>query len=187
MRIHVSRHGPVSEIRDRAEDLDIDSKPRGLWWANGAAWVDWCLGENQDYMLAEHVYRLDLGPATRLVSLADADGLRLFSKRYGRGWSGDELSGEWWDATQIDWPAVAQDYDGIDLRVLTAWGQPRPDGTQMGRTLPWISGIRSWDVPSGCIWRPCPETRLHPLPPSMVKRWLNRGGEGERTKRVPRL
>lgn len=130
------------DLRRLAHDLRrtrqaVGSKPRGLWYACGDAWLrvgeEW--GEGAwDGIIPPFTYEVDLDPS-RFVLISSARAMKRFQDAYGVTGVGD-LDPEWVD---IDWRAVARDYDGV--RICPA---------QSAVGAKWYHG---WDVASGCVWR----------------------------------
>jgi hypothetical protein len=111
---------------------EVGFKPKGLWYSCGSEWDDWCLYEMPEGITGSpYVYRIEVNLSRMLVIRSDDD-FRAFESSYlvprGRSMS------------HIDWKAVAQDYDGIEIC---------PYQFKFRMSSDWYYG---WDVASGCIW-----------------------------------
>jgi hypothetical protein len=111
-------------------------KPRGLWYGVGDSWLRWCESEQLDW-IHHYTYALTLAPGANILRLKSLADLTRFQNKYGfhhPGMFEDEKY------TDIDWPRVAKDYDGIEIAPYI-W--------RARFTMLWYYG---WDVASGCIW-----------------------------------
>jgi hypothetical protein len=161
MRTHYSRESepftphPVMWQQQR-------DKPLGLWYEVDGDWRRWVEDERLDWLKDRTLHRLILGDEN-ILKLRGAGGLDDFTEQY-RVPSPDPL----WLSSRIDWPRVADEYDGIEIAPYV-WSRRLE--------LSWYYG---WDCASGCIWRPR-GARLEPMriesrPPHSESR-----GESERS------
>ena len=106
-------------------------KPEGLWYSCGSAWDDWCKSEYPGGIReSDYIYRVVIDPSKMMI-IRNAKDFLAFEKRYlVKGVLDDE----------IDWKAVARDYDGIEIC---------PYQRKFRMDHFWYYG---WDVASGCIW-----------------------------------
>ena len=121
------------EVRATAQ-TDSSAKPVGLWYSVGEEWKEWCEAENFYVRHLAYTYELDVDEA-RILRLTTELDLLNFTARYQ-----DADRDSWY----IDWQAVAQDWDGIEIA-------PYQWGCRMDTRTRWYYG---WDVASGCLWRP---------------------------------
>jgi len=127
---------------DRVYEQDTWHKPRGLWLSDDSdyGWKEWCESEHfstnsmatiTEYSFAESANILWLKTFREILSMRD---------RYPIG------SVEEYDykkpVYQIDWPKVAQEYDGI-LITPYSWEL---------RLNPQTSWYYPWDCASACVW-----------------------------------
>lgn len=130
-------------------------KPKGLWWAVGDAWIDWCRGEGFRIETLRNTFSLDIDDSKILVigrdmSLDEFDKDFAFDDPAVRAMN-THVENEMKKAMgpdyqhrpmryMIDWPKVAARWSGIEIPVYS-WDH-RFD-------LMWYYG---WDVASGCVW-----------------------------------
>ena len=120
---------PFTGFRDVGQTGQPDMKPRGLWYSCGSDWDDWCQMEMPEWIDgAPHVYKLQVNPSNMLI-IRTGEELEAFNEEYG-------VNG----IPFIDWGAVAQQYDGIEIC---------PYQWDYRHEFLWYYG---WDVASGCIW-----------------------------------
>ncbi len=102
-------------------------KPRGLWYACGLEWLEWCSSEQPDW-IGSWVYAVELNP--RHIFYIDTEAkLDAFAAEYTLG-------------RELDWPRVAQEYAGVEFC---------PYFWDKRYELNWYSML---DVASGCVWAP---------------------------------
>jgi hypothetical protein len=106
-------------------------KPKGLWYACGFDWVEWCEGENFRLEGIKHKFVLDIDFSDILV-LDNNEKILDFSKKYGSDTKHEYV--------MINWKKVSEDYSGLEICPYS-WG--------LRMKLMWYYG---WDVASGCIW-----------------------------------
>lgn len=125
-RIHMSKQ-PIESLRKAVVKQTPEFKPRGLWYACGDEWLEWVRTEMPTWM-SKNFYEVVLSPEANILFIKDSFDMSKFEKKYNAR------------INFIDWPKVAQDYDGIEICPYN-WGE------RMNRM--WYYG---WDVASGCIW-----------------------------------
>jgi hypothetical protein len=117
-------------------------KPRGLWVTDmdcADNWKAWCEAEEfgLDRLAVQHTVRLS--ETANILKMSSARELDLFSNSYECS-----LSPRLPNRKVIDWPRLAEEYDGI---IITPYiWERRLDGPCNVR---WYY---SWDCASGCIW-----------------------------------
>lgn len=129
----------------RNHNKNSSGKPRGLWYAFGASWINWCWGAGY-HGLGKYIYELKISDNNiknlGLYSHIDAyDVLLPFVKQYpSKSVISDIVS-------YVDWDLVSKDYDGIEFTPYNKnyfWGSdPEIDANF------WYTSI---DCDSGCIW-----------------------------------
>lgn len=112
-------------------------KPRGLWVsADGADdWPAWCRSEGLDAGALR--YRINLAGDAKVLRIESVAALDAFDDRYGCSSYPGSRTGS------IDWPAVAETYDGI---IIAPYQWERRLSDKAG----WYYG---WDCASGVIWK----------------------------------
>lgn len=127
---------PVPFSRDRIRATHaVWAKPDGLWYSCGTEWIDWVKSNNPEW-LGKYLYelRLDTGHMLLIRSLKQFDEFAsTFTKRRRRGTRSIHVD--------VDWPAVARKYDGIEICPF-----------QDKRNNEKSEWYMSWDVASGAIW-----------------------------------
>lgn len=120
---------PFTGFRNTKQDSQADSKPNGLWYSCGSAWDDWCEYEMPQWITGSpYVYRIEVN-LSRMLVIRTGEEFDAFEERYGVSVGRFKV---------IDWKAVAQDYDGIEICPYRS--DRRPD---------WYY---PWAVASGCVW-----------------------------------
>ena len=117
-------------------------KPTGLWYACGLEWIEWVVSEMPQW-ISQYVYAVE-PDFSRMLVVKSETSLDAFARAFGK--KGPLASG--WE---VDWPAVARRYDGIEIC---------PYFWDRRYTYTWYS---TWDVASGCIWRPRAVRQVFPL------------------------
>jgi len=135
MRIVMTKT-PLDLDINRKYSQEIDMKPRGFWYGFGTEWIDWCKSE-MPHWVGKYFYSVDIG-SSNILKIKSALELITFTKQY-------EISKypdlPFFDRhTFIDWPSVANKYDGIEIA---------PYQYSVRYDYMWYYG---WDVASGCIW-----------------------------------
>lgn len=107
-------------------------KPAGLWYSIDGDWERWCQDSDPNF----------LAPVGHDIVLADETILRLSSKREIQKFQREYGSRIGRLLHIIDWQAVGQHYDGIEIAPY-CW----PARLE-------VLWYYSWDCASGCLWRP---------------------------------
>lgn len=118
------------------EQSAMNIKPVGFWVSVDGEydWVDWCYSEQWGTdRLAERT-ECWLADGHNVLILSTEEDLLAFTLRYGGQMSHTFL--------YIDWPRVAQDYDGLIIAPYL-WS------LRLDHRVNWYYG---WDCASGCIW-----------------------------------
>ena len=119
-------------------------KPTGLWYGIGTSWIDWLQSEEPEWM-KEKLYKIEINNS--VMRIRTKKEFVDFSKKYGILPS--YLTTRDPKHVDIDWPAVAKTYTGIEIN---------PYQHSMRLAYSWYY---TWDVASGCIWNV-----------SAVKKWF---------------
>ena len=138
-------HNPVSLY-----DVDQSGKPSGYakpcgFWVSVKGeydWRWWCEGEYFGDIGSASMRQFSLAENHNVLLIVTSLELQVFDERYGRD---DRIGSSQLTHRRIDWPRVAEQYDGIIIAPYQ-W-EHRLDG----RISDWYYG---WDCASGCIWRP---------------------------------
>lgn len=129
-------------------------KPRGLWWEIDGNWQAFCWEDDAgkpEWVRGRFLYEVDVEAVPRLLRLATMKECVAFSRQYPMPLFPGQS--EWLQG--VDWQAVANEYDGIE--ILTR------EYHLFARDPFWLSG---WNIRSGCVWRPAGVrlTLLGPVP-----------------------
>lgn len=126
-------------IEEQSKHRDGLHKPRGLWVSveGEMDWKEWCEAEN--FGCLDCVTEIILRPTATILRLSGAYDIDAFHAEYAR----DKYPGMTYAMYAIEWPRVAERYDGIIIAPYV-W-QRRLDGPASD----WYYG---WDCASGCIW-----------------------------------
>ncbi len=108
-------------------------KSKGLWYAIGNAWLDWCKSEMPGWVTT-YMYTIDISIKNNILHLNTRESVKKFSKQYGI-----EV---WGRLREINWEQVNEDYDGVEFN-------PYFYDQKFALDTLWYSGI---DVPSGVIF-----------------------------------
>jgi len=137
---------PLGKLQRR---LPVDSfrqffKPTGLWVSDDDAewnWRTWCMSEDFNISSLTHVHDVTLKPDANVLIIGSADGIDRFTRDFGMP-GHSFLSME--PRIAIDWPRVAEAWDGIVITPYIGERRLHPDAM-------WYY---VWDCASGCIWHP---------------------------------
>lgn len=122
---------------------EIGYKPKGFWYSVDRDWERWCTGDMPEWLDGTFVHDVTLG-AENMLFIRTIPELEAFHAKFraplpGRPrYFGDY---DYW----IDWPAVAAQYDGIEIAPYQ-W-EHRLDG-------PISNWYYPWDCASGVVWNP---------------------------------
>lgn len=121
---------------------EITYKPKGFWYSVDRDWERWCTGDMPEWLDGTFVHNVTLGAENmafiRTIPELDAFHLKFRAPRPHSTFWGEPLY-------YIDWPAVAAQYDGIEIAPYQ-W-EYRLNG-------PISEWYYPWDCASGVIWRP---------------------------------
>lgn len=141
---------PVEFDRNITYDLSKSrvGKPVGLWVSVEGEddWPSWCRGEEFHLSGLDAVHEVTLTDDARIAHISGAAELREFHEKWSMPNDMSKLldDGPYRHGNKYyepDWPAVAQEYDGIIIAPYI-WCM-RTDGPF------WYYGV---DCASGCIW-----------------------------------
>jgi len=129
---------PIKKFVPAQQLESPDSKPRGLWYAPGDAWIKWVLSE-MSHWRGQYVYEVRTTPRVKVVStLREFD---EFNERNGRSfWTDAPRRRGAASADAVDWREVSAEWDGIEIS---------PYMWERRLEVSWYYG---WDVASGCVW-----------------------------------
>lgn len=123
-------------------------KPYGLWVSDedDYGWRKWVADNDYEWATLKYKYEVELKPAANILFICNKSELRLFTDKYK---AKSKLNSDLDDmpffgktVTDIDWPHVARDYQGI---IIT----PYLWECRLDFHSQWYYG---WDCASGCIW-----------------------------------
>jgi len=127
----IFRPTPIEKQRT-ADDYDSvlegSSKPKGLWYACGGAWLKRTI-EIYGYVFSEYIHEIKINPSNMILIQNDEQM--------------DSFNSDFSTSGGINWEEVAKKYSGIEI---CRW---LPKKHQPGEGYSWYYG---WDVASGCIW-----------------------------------
>lgn len=127
-RVHHTRTEKLCTTRTY-DQQPHELKPRGLWYAMGDAWADWCTAEEYADTGSMNCFELDLDLENILV-LDDTSRVREFAEEFTV------------QSCFIDWPEVVSRWKGIEI----------PDYTRFLGYEPNMLWYHSLDVSGGCVW-----------------------------------
>lgn len=142
--VHYSQK-PLGTIRSKQQEGRITSyaKPWGLWVSvegeGSYGWKEWCEAEEFGAERFVHAAEIILSPTTNILYLETPQAIEEFTETYGVL---DPIIGHILDSKAINWPIVAENYQGIIIAPYQ-WSK------RMARDTFWYYG---WDCASGCIW-----------------------------------
>ena len=125
---------PVSQ---HPADFDPPGKPKGLWYAVGAEWIDWCKDE-MPHWIGDKFYKIEI--TDKVLRITNVDEFKWFCDKFGyfpEYYKHTSLANHYID---IDWMKVAEEYPGIEIA---------PHQYSLCHEYNWYYG---WDVASGCVW-----------------------------------
>lgn len=133
---HYSERPFRGPVKTSVNALTVDMKPHGLWLSVKGEddWPAWCEAENFNLERLAHVSQIVLQSDAAIVTLATARDIDEFHRTYTAPLYLGDRSG-----TGIDWPRVAETYDGIVIAPYQ-WSR-RLDGDAR-----WYYG---WDCAAG--------------------------------------
>jgi len=152
---------PIETIQDKTNQLKTSDKPTGLWYGFGDNWINFVKNDFpvDDFSKHKYGYKVYVDNS-KILSLIDDEDLDNFIWRYQEeiGHSQDGYSSWEQFGKSINWQKVSRNYSGIEM----------PRYQELGwRTLHHKHKkylfLYSWDVDSGCIWRPDGILKIKPL------------------------
>ena len=154
--IHYS-DAPLTSVLDAEQsgekyDWHDGQKPHGLWVSVEGPddWASWCTSERFRNTEEQHATLVMLRDDHKVLLLDTSDAMKRFHAKY-RYRSNRSAA---WKPWRIDWPAVAEDSDGVIIAPYQ-W-----DHRLDGELSSWYC---SWDCASGCIWRARAVQSLAPI------------------------
>jgi hypothetical protein len=118
----------------------VSSKPKGLWFAYGTAWINWVAGNMPDWE-RKHIYKIQVD-FDNIINLDSQDGIEEFGNKYGKSIFPEDTFTAIWNRQspmQIDWNEVSKNYSGVSI----------PNYQYKYGAFDWTTGF---DISSGCIW-----------------------------------
>ena len=146
--IHYSAQ-PVRLTRPQPEqDGTAMGKPRGLWLSveDGNGWREWCESERFELQNLACENIVTLKPDAHILCLCSVADIDDFTGQYIVPLSPPH------SIHCIDWPMVAEDYQGISIAPYQ-WERRLHFDTS------WYYG---WDCSSGCVWNPAAIKSIEP-------------------------
>jgi len=121
---------------DRVYVQQDDYKPRGLWLSDDSnyGWKEWCTDEHFHLDALKHASHFQFSDEARIKWISSVAEMVYFTSDYRRPIGSTNIM------HFIDWPKVAEKYDGI-LITPYQWSQ-RMD----------VMWYYSWDCASACVW-----------------------------------
>ena len=135
--IHYSAE-PLSQVNSVTQNhlVALDGfKPNGVWFSVDDDWKRWCLRENFHPAALRHATEIVLSESANMLTLSTAEQLDLFTRQYSK-----PCEGLLFLRLEIDWEAVAKQYNGIIIAPYCGERRLRHR---------WYYG---WACASGCIW-----------------------------------
>lgn len=136
-RTHLARSPFKLSRMETVQETRAGMKPKGLWYANESEWYNWAkvnLNMWNKYSCAAY----SLNHKANVLSIRNEIQLDDFTREYGCSQWGGQTN------LMIQWSEVAKKYDGIEIM----------DYLHNCRLQSKFFWYYSWDVGSGCIWRP---------------------------------
>jgi len=142
-------------------DETSNLKPKGLWYAQGSSWFDWCKSESfSDFSDCLYIYEI-IPNYEKVLRISSENEFDYFEEKYLKK---DYIFSM---MDKIDWTLVSKEYSGIEI-IPYLW-RKRYDHF-------WYHG---WDISSGCIWNATGIKEVKLIFEKSKKLWLNRGDKNE--------
>lgn len=156
-RVHYARAVvSTASLRDVDQGSMALRKPNGLWWAFGTDWHDHATNKKPKGAYVEGPsYAVKILDGAKLLVLDSAAEIAAFTEKFGRRLSYATPTSP--ADRCVDWAAVSEEYDGIEIRALRKDERKR---------LEWLD--IDWDVASGCAWRPAAVLQLTPIEHALI-------------------
>ena len=157
-RIHISKE-PVTGIIDTSDRVQADpydrrgilAKPTGFWYGFGDEWIYFVKTEMKSVAdRLAHTYKIYVDPS-KIYSINSREKLEEFCDEFVRH---PRINGILEEYPQ--WNRVAEKYSGIEIPVYAELGF-RDLKDENRRRYYWLY---TWDISSGCIWKPDGVVRL---------------------------
>jgi len=153
----------IKKIRDTSKLCKVADKPTGIWYAPGEDWINYLKFDAEMLEQSSYVYSLQplysqggLESTGGVLQINNKDMLYEFHRRFAvetdtNKWSAiDALIGRKSVKSEtpifedVNWSIVSNIWDGIEI---VPYQKEVSDDTE-------VQWYHSWDVASGCIWRP---------------------------------
>lgn len=149
----------LEQLESYVQEPDLNSKPKGLWVSDGAAWKDWCVAESFDPGVGGHgglelAHVVKLQPSASILTLTTVRDILQFTDAYVVY---NDHFPRHLGSYKLDWAAIAGAYSGIMI-------MPYQWELRLSQLTPWYYG---WDVSSGCIWEPTAIASIRTLCPGV--------------------
>lgn len=156
-RIHISKD-PVTGIQDTTDKIHtyadahyLLAKPTGFWYGFGDDWIYFVKNEMKSFAdRLAHTYKVYVDPS-KVYSINSREKLDEFCDEFLE-WTGHNGVREQYP----NWTRVAEKYSGIEIPVYSQLGFRGLKDEDRKRYY-WLY---TWDINSGCIWRPDGVVRL---------------------------
>jgi hypothetical protein len=156
-RIHISKE-PVTGVIDSTDKMRayhtaryILSKPAGFWYGFGDEWIYFVKTEMKSFAdRLAHTYKVYVDPS-KIYSINSREKLDEFCYEFVRH---PQINGIREKYPQ--WTKVAEKYSGIEIPVYSELGF-RDLKDENYEKYYWLY---TWDINSGCIWKPDGVVRL---------------------------
>ena len=132
-------NAPITGVRDTSGQLETRFKPVGLWYACGPEWIDWLESEMPNWLEGVRFVYEVIPNFQRIIELGTPEHVREFDARFGEV---DRYAGGH-HTESVRWREVGRLADGIEICPY-----------QFSLRNSEVGWYYTWDVASGCIWRP---------------------------------
>jgi len=142
-RIHVTNNAELYISKDELSQF-ISDKPNGLWYAFGDSWVQFMKYNFDEYWygVIKHAYVFEINK-DNIIRIISKNDVIDFTHEFGDG------------KGIINWGAVKNKYSGIEMPTYRKFGFRNMHDDDI--KYKWLY---SWDIPSGCIWKPDGITKI---------------------------
>ncbi len=158
-RIHISKE-PVTGIRDTTDRVQADpydrrgmlAKPTGFWYGFGDEWIYFVKTEMKSFAeRLAHTYKVYVDPS-KVYSINSKEKLDAFCDEFVESPKINGIREHY-----PKWNRVAEKYSGIEIPVYSELGFRSLFRDENYEKYYWLY---TWDISSGCIWRPDGVVRL---------------------------
>lgn len=159
-RIHISKD-PITGVQDTTDKVQVDAfqnsshlaKPIGFWYGFGDEWIYFVKNEMKSFAdRLAHTYKVYVDP-TKIYSINSREKLDEFCDEFLEY---PPTGGIMAPTKNPSWKRVAEKYSGIEIPVYSQLGF-RDLKDEDRKRYYWLY---TWDINSGCIWRPDGVVRL---------------------------